>query len=280
MNAELERQVELRTQELKEQNDKIMDSINYAQRIQEAMLPSPRELEKVFGEHFVLWRPRDIVGGDFYWVRDFEHGSLVVVGDCTGHGVPGALMTMAVVSMLDQIANNITQNDPALIIRELNRLLRQNLQQDDGLKRLDDGLDAGICYIPRSGQLIFAGAKIALYQVNAEGIRVYPGARHGIGHRRRSDAQPAVNQAIDYSPGDIFYLSTDGYWHQNDAEKNHSFGLRRFRELLVEVSVLPLSEQLKVFQDRLTAYMQGEDQRDDITVLGFRMGKEIEHENQ
>jgi serine phosphatase RsbU (regulator of sigma subunit) len=271
LNAELEHQVDLRTQELKEKNQKIIDSIDYAQRIQEAMLPAPGEIVRVLKEHFVLWKPRDTVGGDFYWAKDLGHGRLVIIGDCTGHGVPGALMTMAVISMIDHIVTNTVSDDPALIIKELNRLLYQTLLGDDGQKRLDEGLDAGVCYIARDGNFLFSGAKIALYQVSSKGLHVYPGGKRGIGHRRNPERLVVENQAVVYEEGDAFYLSTDGYWDQNDAEKNHSFGTKRYRNLLAETNTLHMAEQAQVFERELSSYMQGEDQRDDITVLGFRL---------
>ncbi|MDD3363821.1 MAG: SpoIIE family protein phosphatase, partial [Syntrophomonas sp.] len=271
LNIELERQVNLRTQELKEKNDKIMDSIEYAKTIQEAMLPSSGEISRLFKEHFVLWRPRDVVGGDFYWGRKFPHGRLIIVGDCTGHGVPGALMTMAVISMIDHIVTNITQNDPALIINELHRLLGLAFQVDDGYKRLDDGLDAGVCYIAKDGQFLFAGAKMGLYHASSEGIRICKGSKHSIGCRKKVDTLIADNHIIIYAEGDAFYLSSDGYWDQNDAEKNHSFGIKRYRNMLAEYSSLEMSEQRRIFEEQLETYMQGEQQRDDITVIGFRV---------
>jgi len=271
LNAELERQVGLRTQELKEKNEKIMDSIDYAKRIQEAMLPSVGEMGRMFKEHFVLWRPRDVVGGDFYWGREFSHGRLLIVGDCIGHGVPGALMTMAVISMLDHIVTNISQNDPALIIRELNRLLRGALQGDDDQIRLDDGLDAGVCYIAWDGQFLYAGAKIALYQAGWQGLRVYKGVNRSIGCRTPLERLAVDNQIVAYEAGDAFYLSTDGYLDQNGAEKNHSFGAKRYRALLAECSAMSMDEQFRCFEEKLLSYMQSEEQRDDITVLGFRL---------
>ena len=271
VNAELERLVDLRTQELTEQNEKIMDSIDYAQRIQEAMLPASTEMDRLWGEHFVLWKPRDIVGGDFYWARDVGHGRLVIIGDCTGHGVPGALMTMTVISMIDRIVDNTTADDPALILQELNRLLYKMLQGANGQKRLDEGLDAGVCYLSNDGAFLFAGAKIGLYQVNSQGIKVYSGARRSIGHRRNPERLVLENQIVNYEQGDAFYLTTDGYLDQNDSENNYCYGTKRYRSLLAKTHSLAMDEQAGVLEEELLSYMQGEDQRDDITVIGFRL---------
>ncbi|MDP4128087.1 MAG: cache domain-containing protein, partial [Bacillota bacterium] len=183
-SVELEKEIEERTAEISEKNLKIMESINYAKTIQESILPSDDILQRVFNDYFVLWRPRDIVGGDFYWLKEVANGTILVVGDCTGHGVPGALMTMAVNSILSNIIIEEEAINPVFIIQELNRKLKAALNKENGVhsNSTDDGLDAAICYCDNKGKLYFAGARISLYMLRGEQVTRYVGYKCGIGY--------------------------------------------------------------------------------------------------
>ncbi|ABZ84156.1 conserved domain protein [Heliomicrobium modesticaldum Ice1] len=273
LNEELERSVAERTRELSEKNRNIMDGIDYAKRLQEAILPEPAELNDLFAAHFLYWRPRDIVGGDFYWVRRYgEEEYIVAVGDCTGHGVPGALMTMAVNTMLNHIADETMQDDPAGILLRLHQAVRETIQKKaDGETRLD-GLDIGLCSVT-GRRVIFAGAGMDLYVTGGEAasnVTVLKGARKSVGHPRFG-AGDVENQVVEVGEGQVFYLTTDGYLDQNGGTSDYPFGKRRFKNLLASLSDVALPAQQEIIAQSLADYMGGEAQRDDITVLGFSL---------
>jgi serine phosphatase RsbU (regulator of sigma subunit) len=269
LNTELEKQVALRTKELALKNENIMDSIAYAKRIQESILPEPGQLEGRLADHFVLWKPRDIVGGDFYWFKSFPGGTMVAVGDCTGHGVPGAFMTMLTVSALNQIADSPYLDNPGQLLSELNQELKRTLHQVNREGLTDDGLDIGLCCIS-ADRVMFAGARCSLYIHSEQGLRHIRGARKSVGYRRTPLDYEFANNSLPIGPNATFYMSTDGFIDQNGGPKDYSFGRGRFASLIEACGHLPLAEQKIRFEQELEEYMGGQTQRDDIAVFAFR----------
>ncbi|AGL00321.1 SpoIIE family protein phosphatase [Desulfoscipio gibsoniae] len=263
LSRELEKKVQERTA-------KIMDSIDYAKRLQEAVIPGDEEMARAFKEHFIIWRPRDLVGGDLYWLKKKGDDYVLAIVDCTGHGVPGALMTMAVASILNDIVDGVCSDDPAVILQEINVRMKAALHQKVNAVS-DDGADIGICHW-RSGQYItFAGARIVLYVKTAVGVRVVKGDRHSLGYQK-SDPDLVFNKVtLPVGEEDKFYMTTDGFLDQNGGSKNHSFGKKRFMALIDDYGHLPLAKQRQLFEDGLDDYKQTEEQRDDITVIGFQL---------
>jgi serine phosphatase RsbU (regulator of sigma subunit) len=271
LTEQMEKQIKERTKELLEKNQKIMDSIEYAQRLQESILPTQKELQAIFKDYFILWKPRDIVGGDFYWVRQLKEGGyLVAVGDCTGHGVPGAFMTMAVNSILTHIADQ-GYTDPACIIAELNCRIKEILHRDSQNRISDDGLDIGICYINSNKQLTFAGAKIPLYICRENQVNVIKADKQSIGYRQSSNSLKFTNHDWEIREGDRFYLTTDGYIDQNGGEKDFPFGRKLLMQAIRNQGLVELPQQQEAFERVLYQYMGNEAQRDDITLLGFSL---------
>lgn len=269
LTAEMEKKVDERTRELVDKNQKIIDSIEYAQRLQESILASTQELQDVLGDYFILWKPRDVVGGDFYWVRRLDaHRSLIAVADCTGHGVPGAFMTMAVNSVLKSIVDQ-GNVDPSLILAELNRRMKEILHRNHQDRITDDGLDIGICYVENNKMLTFAGAKIPLYICRGNKVEIIKGDRRSIGYRRSSDELEFTNHYWEVQSGDRFYLTTDGFIDQNGGEKDYPFGRKKLIEIIREQSGSNLTLQRNSFESALRLYMGNELQRDDITLIGF-----------
>lgn len=270
LSQELERKVQERTSELNEKNIKIMDSIEYAKMIQESILPQNEDLNGTFRDHFILWKPRDVVGGDFYWLKRFDNGSfLLVVGDCTGHGVPGAFMTMAVNSILNHLVDKTNAISPASILKELNHLVKQTLQKRSD-KFIDDGLDIGMVYVSESRDLVFAGARISLYIKGEKGLTVIKGNNKSIGYKRTSNEFDFTNHNLHMEDGDILYISTDGYADQNGGDKNYPLGRKKFTNIINDNYTKPFSMQKEIFEKELQNYMDKEAQRDDVTVIGFR----------
>lgn len=270
INEELERNVQARTKELAERNKEIMDSIAYAQRIQQSVLPQAEALSRSFADHFSIWRPRDIVGGDFYWTKQVGDVKWIAVGDCTGHGVPGALMTMLSVSLLDRIAAQGNNASPAIVLSKLNVLLKETLNQMDreGEGLSDDGLDLGLMFLSQDG-CVYAGTGITLAVSDGEGIRYVKGDKRKIGYRRTPVDAAYTDHRFDADPGRIYYLITDGIVDQNAPGSTASIGRTRLLEWLSSYHGLALAVQGERFERELSAYMSGASQRDDMTVLAF-----------
>ena len=271
LSQELERQVQERTSELQEKNTNIMDSIDYAKRLQETIIPEDREMEEAFSAFFVLWQPRDPVGGDFYWLKKKGSDYILAVADCTGHGVPGALMTMAVSSILNHIVDEICSDDPTVIFKELNARMKSALHKKSN-QITDDGVDIGICHLKEGKFLTFAGARIALYVQRAGGgLEVIQGDKQSIGYRKSEANFDFKKVCLDVNEGDKFYMTTDGFIDQNGGPKDYPFGKKRFAALINDYGHLPLAEQRQVFEQAFAGYKQEELQRDDITLIGFQL---------
>ena len=272
---ELEETVRHRTQELTRANremslahKKISDSISYASLIQRAILPD-RQLTSALGEnHFVLWRPRDVVGGDFYVYREVEGGCLLGVVDCAGHGVPGAFMTMLARAAIDQAIDEAGARDPAAILSRTDAVMRGMLQTDDRRRDIATMMDAGIAYIDIAARrVVFAGARIALYWSDGEDIGAIHGARRSIGDRYIGEYR---NESAELLSSRTFYLTTDGFLDQSGGEKGFGFGNARFVDMLRRHTNRPLGEQSEAFASTLAEYQGNHPQRDDITMLCFR----------
>lgn len=269
LNKELEDKVAERTQELTEKNQNIMDSIDYAKRIQESSLPSQKRLQEFFREHFLIWRPRDRVGGDFYWIKQVGQNKIVALGDCTGHGVPGALMTMAVNSILNHVIVETVQDNPAAILTRLDQQLKEIIQRNSEQDKTADGLDIGVCAFG-GRKLVFSGAKLDLILCRNGQLQTIKGDKRNIGHEKIDGEYHFANGFVELEDGDSFYMTTDGFLDQNGGPKNHSFGRKRFEEIIIKHQHLTLPEQKKVFEQELQHYRQEEDQRDDMAVLAFK----------
>lgn len=276
----LEELVKERTWELKNKNEKIMSSIDYAQRLQLSILPRREKICHYVDQFFITWKPSETVGGDFYWFycpgdpvpKSSCNNFLLAVVDCTGHGVPGAFMTMTANSVLNHIAYNICNNDPAKILQELNRIIRQTLNQDTPGALSDDGLDIGLCFVKNDEKkLIYAGAKLSLFYCTEQNIIEIKGNRQSIGYKRSKQDYQYTNHEIPLEGNQVFYMTTDGYLHQNGEKDNRKFGKERFKEMIRNSHKKPLSRQKEIIESTLMKYMGKETQRDDITVLGFKL---------
>ncbi len=271
LNQQLEGMVEERTRELQEKNAKIQDSLEYAKMIQQTILTSDAELRRNLREHFVIFQPRDAVGGDFYWMRSCSEGCWLVVGDCTGHGVPGALMTTAVNAMLNNILDLNPSKDPADILKSLERLIHQSFTREGDDEVIADGLDAAVIYIPRSGLVTFAGANIPVYVSDRQGVREIRGTNATIDCISAGREKAFVTHELPWDEETVFYVATDGYKDQPGGERHLPFGKARLTALLAEVREMSLEQQAVHLLQALEQYAGPEVRRDDVTVLGFKL---------
>ncbi|MFQ3580856.1 MAG: SpoIIE family protein phosphatase [Chloracidobacterium sp.] len=270
-NRALERLVSERTSEITRQRDEILDSIRYAERIQKAVLPTPADLRRYVPESFVLYEPRDIVSGDFYWVQPVEDGIIVVVGDCTGHGVPGAFMSLISNDLLNQIVIERGITDPAALLNELDAGIIAALSQGvgDGIGRVDDGLDAGIvCLDQRRQRLRYAGARRPLYIAHDGVLTEIKGDLRSVGGSRRE--RRFTGHEVQLEVGAMLYLATDGFADQNDGQ-GKKYGTRRFKSLLCALCHHPVAEQRERLQQALREHAGTERLRDDVTIVGIRL---------
>ncbi len=254
-------------------NQKIFSSLQYARRIQQAMLPSPRELSDVLGDHFVLYQPRDLVAGDFYWVQRVGGKSFCAVVDCTGHGVPGAFMSMIGALLLEHIIVEQQIHEPAAILAEMHRRVRRALAQDSPEGAANrDGMEVALIRID-SDQIVFAGANRPLWWVRQEDSEYefgeITGDRQGLGGGPLEPAEISFQQhVLPLSPGLAIYLQTDGIVQQ----PNHLraiYDRNRLRDVLVSVQGETSAGQSRRISESFRDFRGGAAQRDDVTILGL-----------
>ena len=277
--ANLEEKVRLRTAELtiansqlEESQGRIEESLRYACIIQGSILPDKELFDRLFVESFVLYRPCDIVGGDLYWLHEFDGCIQIAVIDCTGHGVPGAFMTMTVNSVLNHVVDTICHDDPSRILREMNRVLQETLRlRKNSSSLVDAGLDIALCCIDRDRcTLKFAGAGLSLYAQKDGMLTEVKGDRQRVGYSSSDGAFAYTCHTLDIGAGVRCYATSDGLLDEGGGTHGYSFGSERFRDMVRRSSNLPLEKQGESFE-RIVAEWRGErKQRDDITMIGFR----------
>jgi serine phosphatase RsbU (regulator of sigma subunit) len=271
-NTEIEAQRDFaRSQrdQIAQQQKSIMDSINYAQTIQNSLLPSTLILKEKLPEHFILFKPRDIVSGDFYWFSEQEKHYYVAAADCTGHGVPGAFMSMLGMALMNEIVNKHPDIDPDSLLNELRSQIIETLHQKGDPSAAKDGIDMVLCKIDRKHRrMLFAGAHNSLYHVREKELTEYktdkmPVSIHLI-------MRPFTGHEITLKAGDSVYLFSDGYADQFGGPQGKKFKYQHFKRLLSSISDKAMHEQgLQV--DREFELWRGDmDQIDDVVVIGLK----------
>ncbi len=256
-----------RNEEIKHKNKDITASINYAKRIQEAILPMQKKIISAFDDAFILFKPRDIVSGDFYWYANTDNKIIITAVDCTGHGVPGAFMSMIGCEVLSLImSQGITEADKILL--KMNEYIVTALKQDENSNK--DGMDMALCVIDKkTKQVEFAGAKNPLVFISNDTINYIKGSRAGIGGNHKEVEYE--KHIIEYQSPAYFYMFSDGFQDQFGGEKNKKFMIKRLRNLLHEIHTLPGSEQQKILDNTIEDWMKNTEQTDDILLMGFKI---------
>jgi len=272
-HVELETRVQERTAELQVMHDDITDSINYANRIQNAILPDGKELQNLFKASSIVYLPKDIISGDFYWSHN--HGDLVFIAvvDCTGHGVPGALMTMIGNNLLNQVIIEHNETDAASILTEMDRSLDRLLKRDKQTNSINDGMDMSLCVIDRSRHTItFAGAQQGGLFYHQGEVAHLESTKLTIGGLSIGGEKKFIATTLPYVNGDRVYLLSDGYQDQFGGENGKKF-LRK--NLLKHISSLqssiPLQEHGSELQKAFLAWKGSEMQMDDVTIVAFEL---------
>jgi serine phosphatase RsbU (regulator of sigma subunit) len=257
---------------IQQKNNDISSSIAYARRIQNAILPPEEVLRKELGDMFVLYRPKDVLCGDYYWAETRGDYTFIAVADSTGHGVPGALLSLMGHNLLNQAIRERHLSRPAAILDFLNVSIQQTLNQYKEAGELHDGMDIALCvFEKKSRTVMFSGAINPLYIVrNGELIQV-KGNRFSIGSYFDFKLRPFDHQEIELLPGDMIYLFTDGYPDQFGGSFDRKLSYRHFRDLLISISHLPAIEQREKLTQNITNWMGEGSQTDDICVLGLRI---------
>jgi len=280
-NAELAEkniQIEAQRDKLSETNKIIQDknknitaSITYAKRIQEAMLPLREKIDQALNENFILFKPRDIVSGDFYWFATKNDKIIYTAVDCTGHGVPGAFMSMIGSEILTTIVSQgITT--PAEILDLKNKYVRTALKQEQTENQ--DGMDMSLCTIDKRTKIVeWAGAKNPLIYIKNNELFHLKGDMQSIGGHQMTKAEKKfTNYEVSYADAPTyFYTFTDGYQDQFGGDKSRKFMVKRLKEILLEVHQKPMEEQRRALDFHIEEWMKDVDQTDDILVIGFKL---------
>jgi serine phosphatase RsbU (regulator of sigma subunit) len=274
---ELEKQNDV----IEEKNDKLQmlyndvtDSIKYALRIQQSILPPTSYVKKFIPDVFFLYKPKDIVSGDFYWFEEQGENLFIAAVDCTGHGVPGALMSMVGNNILNRSVTDHSLTDSAAILDELNegvsRALRVGQEEGQGSK---DGMDISLCRINYEQNVLqYAGAFNPLYRIRNGELEEFKANKFPIGHYGEEPALKYTNIDFEIQKGDTYYLFTDGYADQFGGPRGKKFLYKRFKELLLHICTFPMAEQQRLLDKEITAWMgDTEPQLDDILVIGFKI---------
>ena len=266
-------EITLQKEIIEQKNNEIVDSINYAKRIQSTMLPSLEEIRKHLPETFVFFRPRNIVSGDFYWFAEYGDKIFLAAADCTGHGVPGSLVSMIGFNTLNQIVNEKGITDPGQILDELHSRVSLTMNKDLGteINSLRDGMDIALLSINRAtGEITFSGAVRPLVYVDEEGIKSIRSGVYSIGGIKQLDADPFPTHRITPKGKATFYLFSDGYADQFGGPQGKKYKMKKLQALFAQVSTHPLPEQAEIVSREFEQWIGNNEQVDDVCVIGFR----------
>ncbi|MDQ3046155.1 MAG: SpoIIE family protein phosphatase [Bacteroidota bacterium] len=270
-NKILEEKVEERTQELAQKNKDITSSIQYAKRIQLAILPPLQQIFNHFPEAFLVYKPKDIVSGDFYWFGIKDGKKIIAAVDCTGHGVPGAFMSMIGHNLLNQIISENGITDPAEILNALHRGVQGALKQGTNVVDTSDGMDVALCTIDMDNQeLKFAGAYRPLFLLNGTKQEKIEADKYPIGGSQLDVERKFTTHTLKVQKGDTIYMTTDGYADQFGGEKGKKFMVKRFNELLLSMQPKSMQGQSELLDQTFENWRGEFQQVDDILIIGIR----------
>jgi serine phosphatase RsbU (regulator of sigma subunit) len=274
---EIKQKLEETLEELKQtkvlvdkKNKEITESINYAKRIQNAIIPEEKEFEEALPDHFIFYQPRDVVSGDFPWMYRKGNETYLAAVDCTGHGVPGAMMSLIGFLLLNDIVNDPGSHSPAEVLQKLHYTLVRILKQDHEANDCADGMDLGLMKIDKEeGTVTYAGAHRPLYMLREGEVHQYKGDKFPIGGTQYRRKHEYHDQVIPYQEGDRMYVFSDGLPDQFGGDGNFKFGNKRIRELIKKHADKSLKEQEELFVRSFERWKKDQRQLDDVLLIGL-----------
>ncbi len=260
---------------LNQRNEEITDSLNYAMRIQSAMLPPESYISELLNDNFVLHKPRDIVSGDFYWIKNVNQYVVVAAADCTGHGIPGAFMSILGMGYLNEIVQRREVTQANMVLNALRKEIKHSLRQHGGRDESMDGIDMALsAFNLKKLEMQYAGANNPLYLIRGVGREAklieYKADLMPIGYYHGKD-RSFTNHIIELKPGDTIYMFSDGFLDQKGGEENKKYMSRRFKNLLLGIQDEPMHDQKLILENTLSDWMGDNPQVDDILVIGVRV---------
>jgi serine phosphatase RsbU (regulator of sigma subunit)/Tfp pilus assembly protein PilF len=268
VNEQLERQ----NSEITLQKKSITDSINYAKRIQDSILPPDSLVKKILPDSFVLYLPKDVVSGDFYWVEQRDNIAVFAAVDCTGHGVPGALMSVVGFNLLNQAVNETGLTRPADILRHLDHGVNKLLRQSEEANSVKDGMDLALCTLDAKSRVLqYAGVFNPAYVITGGDLQKIPADKSPIGMNLDGVADEYTNHTLQLAAGDMVYLFSDGFADQFGGASGKKYMYNRFRETLLKIHTLSTADQHRALQQEFISWKGTHEQVDDILVIGVRI---------
>ena len=262
-------QIQKKNKEITRQKEEITDSIHYAQTIQRAILPPEKLLQKYLPDSFVIFKPKDIVSGDFYWTEKVKDRVYFAAVDCTGHGVPGAFMSIIGHNGLNRAVKDFKLTHPAEILDKLVELVTEALHAENQ-GEIKDGMDVALCCLDtEQRKLEYAGAYNPVYLIRDKEVLEFKADRQPIGAFEKR--LPFTNHEIQLQKDDCIYVFSDGVVDQFGGEKGKKLSSKRMKEMLLSVVHLPMAQQYTELHNRFTAWQGKEEQTDDVTLIGVRV---------
>jgi serine phosphatase RsbU (regulator of sigma subunit) len=264
--------LEHKNNEISQQKEEITASITYARRIQQSVMPDERILQKSGYDYFILNKPRDIVSGDFFWLAEKNGKTYIAVADCTGHGVPGALVSVIGVNILNKILEQPGSPAPSEVLELLHVMMIQTLNKDADARDTTDGMDIALLCIDKAlSKASFAGAGRPLYHHDGNMLHVVKGNRYSVAAEKSETESPFINIDLELKHGSAFYMSSDGYADQFGEATGKKFLSKNFHDLLSKVAFLPVKEQAKRIDEEFMKWKGNLEQVDDVLVLGIKI---------
>jgi serine phosphatase RsbU (regulator of sigma subunit) len=256
---------------IEEKNKSITDSINYAKRLQTAILPPKDCVNNILSDYFILYQPKDIVSGDFYWISHHENKIIVAAVDCTGHGVPGALLSIVGHNAINQSVNELGLTQPSKILESMNGIIKKILHQDKN-SNIRDGMDMALCTFDKTSEILeYAGANNPMYIVSDGKLTIIKASKLTVGSMQEQVIDPPINHSIQLKKGDCYFIFSDGYVDQFGGENNKKFKSSRLQELLLSVNSLSMEEQESAIHKAFKDWQGTNEQVDDVLVIGVRV---------
>ena len=264
------REIEIQNTLIQGINNDLTDSIKYAQRIQKTILPNANHLDSYFAEYFIYYQPRNIVSGDYYWIKEIDNVVYVAVVDCTGHGVPGAFMSLISSNILNEAISSKYANSPTKILEFLRKEIKSRLNENRD-EMINDGLDiALICYNKQNSTIEYVNANRPLYIISNDELITLASENVSIGGYAELDAV-IPSKKISIKKNDLLFLFTDGITDQFGGEKNKKYNPQRLRQFLLMNNHLPLVELHQKLITEITLWQSNYEQTDDILMIGLKI---------